>query len=65
MAHVEAISAVLEQFDSYKSNCVSCEKEVDGDCGRPDCVRDMDEICEDKNTVCREKLEETARELDE
>lgn len=55
-SHVKAINAVLEQFDSYKSNCVGCEKMMD--------CWDVTDICEEHDLICREKLLESARELD-
>ena len=64
MNHVEAINAVLNQFDSYNSDCFSCEKSVDGSCGRLNCVKDMDGICDDNNLICREKLLLAAEECD-
>jgi hypothetical protein len=62
MTHAEAIKEVLEQFDSYKSNCLGCR------IGDIDCVDDIyhsiSDICENNNLICREKLLEAAEELD-
>lgn len=55
-SHKEAIDAVLEQFDSYKSNCLECKKEVCCPGGYDNYYTDLADVCEENNLICREKL---------
>lgn len=59
MTHQEAITAIFKQFDSYKSNCLDCDKT----CNDDDC--EYADNCFDNDLICHAELIEAAKELDE
>lgn len=53
MTYLEAINAIIEQFGN---KCAGCDHTCQ-DCGSPD-------ICETEELYCKDKLIQTAEELD-